>query len=425
MAKTITDIIPPSRRRAIEGTSFPSQPLSSEPRPAYQPPMPPRPLRDGPIKSRGRFPYGTALVALVLIVGSLAVLASFANAKVIIVPNTSTATLNDDFTATFGSGDLPYETVTVTSSISATVPAESSETVNDPAQGNITIYNAQSVAQALIKNTRFESADGHIFRIHDSVTVPAGSAAAPGTVTTIAYADAGGEDYNIPATSFTLPGLQGTNAYTLVTAKSTDAMQGGFSGTRPSVSQATQDTQNQKSQAALLASLVAEAKTKLPAGYDIIPGGTFPTYTPQADTSPKDGQVNVNLQGTLVAVAFPDAALAKAIATKIAGSYGGQTVHLADPNALTLTPADPTTVPTNQPTFDFKLSGNVSILWDIDQQKIAAAVAGKTRDSANLILVSFPEVAEATLQIQPFWKQTFPADPKNITVSTTTASAAK
>jgi hypothetical protein len=281
MSKTITDIIPPSRRRAMDAISNTPPAMAVEPKSIPSAPFSQNPLRTSPIKSRGRFPYGTALVALVLIVGSLVILASLANAKVIIVPNISTATIADTFTATLGTGDLPYDTVTVTKSIAAMVHAESNETVNDPAQGSITIYNAQSVTQTLIKNTRFESTDGHVFRIHDSVTVPARTAASPGSAQTIAYADAGGDSYNIPASSFTLPGLKGTSAYSQVSAKSTIAMVGGFSGTRPSVSQQTRDAQNQKSQATLLASLIQEAKTKLPAGYVIIPGATCPKYFTQ------------------------------------------------------------------------------------------------------------------------------------------------
>jgi hypothetical protein len=258
MSKTITDIIPPSRRRQMEGGM--GEPYQSPHTPNTPPPQ--RPFREKPA-SRGGFPYGTAAVALILIVGSLVVLASFTNAKVIVIPSSTSASIaGDEFTSTFTSGDLPYETVTVTKTVSGTVPAESTETVNDPAQGPITIYNAQSNPQTLIKNTRFASADGHVFRIHDSVSVPAGSATAPGSVQVVAYADVGGDSYNIPATTFTVPGLSGSKAFTLVTAKSAAPMTGGFSGSRPSVSQATRDAQNQKNQAALLKSMTDDASAK-------------------------------------------------------------------------------------------------------------------------------------------------------------------
>ncbi len=416
MSKTITDIIPPSRRRALEEES--GAPASFEPEMPTRYSQPPTPLKDGPIPTAKKsFPYGTAIFALLLITGSVALLASFANAKITITPNASSATINDQFTATFGVGDFQYQIITVTKTVSATVASETNETVNDPAQGTIVVSNTQSNPQTLIKNTRFESADGHIFRIHDGIVVPPGTTATPGTVSAIAYADMGGDGYNIAPTTFTLPGLKGSKMFTQVTASSAAAMTGGFSGTRASVSQATRDTQNATSKLALDKQLLEDATKKLPEGYVIISGGTFTKYLPQTDTAgTKSGQVNVNLQGTLTAIAFSNEALAKVMASKIMGTYSFEPVHILDPKKLSITPQDATVIPDGTAPFTFTLKGDAEIVYDIDMNKITAAIAGKTKDSAKTIVLSLHEVNSATLQIRPFWKQTFPADPSNITV---------
>jgi hypothetical protein len=55
--------------------------------------------------------------------------------------------------------------------------------------------------------------------------------------------------------------------------------------------------------------------------------------------------------------------------------------------------------------------------------KVAAAVAGKTRDSAQVALSGFPEVNKAVLVLRPFWATTFPQDPAKITVTATNATA--
>src|SRR3990167_8540813 len=65
---------------------------------------------------------------------------------------------------------------------------------------------------ALTKNTRFE-ANGLIFRIQESATVPGYTVAADGTVTagTVAakvFADTPGEEGNIAPAQFTVPGLK-------------------------------------------------------------------------------------------------------------------------------------------------------------------------------------------------------------------------
>ncbi|MES2225323.1 MAG: hypothetical protein V4480_00750 [Patescibacteria group bacterium] len=425
MSKTITDIIPPSRRRRMEAENEQAPEMEmDEPAAAYVPPRPPRPVSDRPYRANSggprRFPWAVALVALIVVIGSAAALYAFAGAKVTITPTSTTANVSGDFTATFASGDLPYELITVDKTVAANVPAESTETVNDPAQGTITIMNAQSTPQTLIKNTRFQSPDGLIFRIQDSVTIPGGSISSPGSVQAPVSADTGGEQYNIAPTTFTVPGLKGSKSFDLVTAKSTEAMAGGFSGTRPSVGQATRDAQNEKSKTALTSSISDEVISKLQSGYVVIPGATFITYTPTNDTAGKDNTVNVNLKGTAVAVAMPQAALAKAISYRVNGSYAGQPVSLTNPQTLAMTPSSPGTPTAEQGSFAFSLTGPATITWDVDAAKIAGAVAGKSRSAAYTIIQGFPEVAKAVLNIRPFWAGTFPQDPANIIIATTT-----
>lgn len=430
MAKTITDIIPPSRRRQMEGQGggMPAEqvptympPVPPTPRPPV-PPEPPRFERPAPAPGPRPFPWGVALIALLIVVASGVALYLFADAKVTVTPTSKAVSVSGDFTSTFNSGDLPYQIVTIDKTVSANVPAESTETANDPAQGKITIYNAQETPQTLIKNTRFQAPSGLIFRIQNSVTIPAGSVSSPGSIQATVYADTGGDQYNIAPTTFTVPGLKGSASYDKVTAKSTEAFTGGFSGTRPSVSQATRDAQNEKSKPALNDSLNGAIAEKLPAGYVVIPGSTFISFAPAPDTVGKDNTVNINLKGTATAVAFPNAALAKSIAYKALGSYAGQPVHLKDVSGLKLTPSEEGTPTADQNTFAFSLNGNTTVVYDVDTAKIGGAVAGKNRAAALSIIQSFPEVSRAVLTVRPFWKSSFPEDPSDIKVSTTTPS---
>jgi hypothetical protein len=355
-------------------------------------------------------------------VGSGVALYAFADAQVTVTPTAKAVSVSGDYSSTFNSGDLPYQIVTVDKTVSASVPAESTETANDPAQGTITIYNTQERTQTLIKNTRFQAPNGLIFRIQNSVSIPGGSVSSPGSVKAAVYADTDGDQYNIGPTSFAVPGLKGSPAYTSVTARSTEPFTGGFSGTRPSVSQATRDAQQEKSKAALNDSLTAAITQKLPAGYIVVPGSTFISYAPAPDTVGKDNTVTINLGGTATAVAFPSSALAKAIAFKSLGSYSGQAVHLQNITGLKLTPSQPGTPTADQGTFGFNLSGTITVVYDLDTTKIAGAVAGKSRSAALTIIKSFPEVDRAILTIRPFWNSSFPTDPSNIKVSTTTPS---
>jgi hypothetical protein len=396
----------------------PPPPSNTTPLAPMNPPTPPsnRPLAY--IKTGRSFPYGTALIALVVVAVCAGALYAFAGAEVQITPETQQALLNgQSFTATNGAGDLPFTTVTVNKSATAVVTAESTETVNDPAQGSITISNAQAKPQTLINNTRFQTPAGLVFRIHAPVTIPAETASGPGTLTATVFADQAGATYNVGPTTFTLPGLQNTPTFSLITAKSTSAMVGGFAGTRPAVSQSTDDSQHATLQSGLATTLQAALANQIPSGDVVVPGGTFTTYQTEPDAGTSTNSVAVTEQGTLSAVAFPEDALAKAIAYQVIGTYSGEPITLSNANTLTLAPTATSTDPSSLATFDFTLNGNATLIWQVDASKIAGAVAGKTRDSAQSILSGFPEVNKAVLILRPFWSDTFPADPSHIHVT--------
>lgn len=70
------------------------------------------------------------------------------------------------------------------------------------AAGQVTIINNYSKDQALVKTTRLLTADNKLFRISESVLVPAG-----GQVNVWAQADQAGDEFLIAPSKFTIPGL--------------------------------------------------------------------------------------------------------------------------------------------------------------------------------------------------------------------------
>lgn len=406
MPKSLTDIIPPSRRRAMEGSTAPA---------STPPPYVPQGGGMKVGKARKRFPMGMLIAAVVVVLGAVGVLFAFGGAKVEATPVAKTASISGEFSATPSAGDLPFQVLSVDKIAAKEVKAEGTETANTPAQGTITIYNAQEKTQELIKNTRFETPDGLIFRIRDSVKVPAGTPTAPGQLQTTVYADAGGDKYNVGPSTFTLPGLKGGATYDLVYGRSTEPMTGGFSGTRPSVAEATRNTTYESMKAGLEADLRADIASRIPEGYALVPGSVFITNTAQPDASAKSDSVSLQLKGTANAFVFPKEALARAIAFRTLGVYGGQPVTLTSTDKLTLTPTGDIPTPGAE-SFAFTLSGSTEIVWIVDTNEIAGAIAGKSRDAAKTILAGFSELAQAKLILKPFWAGTLPADPAEIKV---------
>jgi hypothetical protein len=401
MPKTLSDIIPPSRRRQME-------PEGGMATPSYEPPR---------RRSRGgKFPYGFLLVAVLVIAACGAALMLFSGASIKVTPTVNETAVSGEWTATPTTGDLPFETVSIDQVASEEVAAEGTETANVPAQGSITIFNAQEKKQELIKNTRFESPDGKIFRIRESIVVPAGTAENPGTLKATVYADAAGDQYNIGPSTFTLPGLKGSKLYDLVYAKSEEAMKGGFTGTRPSVSEASRQAKYDSMRPKLETELMEALSARVPEGYILVPGSTAIAYEPQPDAESTSSSVKAQLKGTATAFVFPNEALAKALAYRLIAKYNGQPVMLAPESALTLTHVGDEPATPGMASYAFNLSGNAVIVWKIDPAAITEAIAGKSRDAAKTILKGFPEIGEASIVLRPFWDGTLPENPTEIEV---------
>ncbi len=117
------------------------------------------------------------------------------------------------------------------------------------ASGTITISNTFSEAtQPLVATTRFETADGKLYRLVDGVTVPGAKTedgkTVPGKIDARVMADQAGTKYNLTSGTFTIPGFKGGPKYDKITADVKGAFAGGSddaSGAKLSVSQSDLD----------------------------------------------------------------------------------------------------------------------------------------------------------------------------------------
>jgi hypothetical protein len=374
----------------------------------------------GPAQHPGRppkFPYATLSAIVLVIAASVGALFYFSSAKVEVTPNTVSAAVQSSFTANQSTGALPYEIITAEKIASQSVKSSGTKTVNSSASGTITIYNTQSKSQTLITNTRFATTAGLIFRIHTAVTIPSGSTAKPGSVTAKVYADKAGDSYNVGPTSFSVPGFAGTPQASQVYARSSAAMTGGASGSVPVVDSSVEAEARNALKSALTPDLASSIEAQVPAGYVLLPGAAVTTFQELASApSSTTGQVEVKEQGTITAVVFPNASLAKAVAASVGGlGYQGEPLTLASTASLKLLATGGMPNP-DAASFSFTLSGTAPLIYTVDPTRIAAAVSGKTRSAAEVALTNYPEVKRAIIILRPFWRQTFPQDPASISV---------
>lgn len=160
---------------------------------------------------------------------------------------------------------IPGQIIKIEKTQSMEFEATGKQNAESKAKGKVTIYNyfTPPQSQALVKTTRFETADGKIFRITDSVSVPASKIengkTVPGLVETEVVADATGPEYNIGPSEFTIPGFKGSPKYNLFSAKSISNMTGGSKG--EGVVATAEDIE--KAKTALKESLSEAAKNEL------------------------------------------------------------------------------------------------------------------------------------------------------------------
>lgn len=164
------------------------------------------------------------------------------------------------------------------------------------ARGFLVIYNEYGPSpQALVSNTRFEAAEGKIFRLTKGVTVPgatiSGGETKPGAVEVEVVADQAGSEYNIGPSSFTIPGFKGGDKYQKIYAKSTESMKGGStSGDEiKSVSQSDLDSAKEKVQNSLKEKMENIVSTEMQSGeIMIVPASKIEVAESLALASPGD-----------------------------------------------------------------------------------------------------------------------------------------
>jgi len=103
------------------------------------------------------------------------------------------------------------------------------------ASGIIIITNTFSEAsQPLVATTRFETSDGKIYRLVESVTIPGarteGGNRVPGKIEARVIADVIGAASNITTATFTIPGFKGGPKYAAITAETKGTFVGGGEG---------------------------------------------------------------------------------------------------------------------------------------------------------------------------------------------------
>ncbi len=374
--------------------------------------------------------WAAASVLVLCIVATL--LFFFGSTTITITPKSRTAVLSSAaLTAREGAaaplGTLSYTLQTFDLEDSEVVEAEGTIHVESKASGSIVVSNAYSASPVkFVKNTRFQSPQGLIFRAVSDIVVPGKKGSTPGTVSITVVADQPGEKYNVgPVSKFTLPGLKSNpDMYAGVTARSAAAMSGGQIGDQPGTAPGALEAAVAQVRGRLEAKAHEAAAS---AGKDdtfVFPELVVITYQSLPTTKEAGTSVRIHEKAHMEVPVFSKDAFAQAVAKVAFADFEDISVSMEpqeDFSVHALTPSDEQGVGI----LNLVASGQALIIWKVDTTALTTALQGKDDSAFETIVKEFPSVLEAHARISPFWKSSFPADASDIKVVVEKPNATK
>jgi hypothetical protein len=321
----------------------------------------------------------------------------------------------------FEENTVPSQIFKMTKAVSQEFTATKEEDISKKATGIITIYNAySSQVQALVKTTRFEAPDGKIFRLVNTVTVPAakieGGSIIASSIDAEVIADVAGEGYNISPSDFTIPGFKGTDKYKGFYGKSKLAMKGGL--IKKGIVVGQEDISNAETllKEKLLADAKEELKKQMGEEFILIDESLAADITENV-SQPSVGEPADKFTLTLKALAqgfaYKKKDLGDLIEEKIALKVSDKRLTLPDTRTEAFA--------SNEMNFaggksSFTLAVEEDVSWKIDEIRLKEVLSGKNESEAKQAVALFPEIDSAEFSLWPFWITRIPKDIRKIQI---------
>lgn len=363
-----------------------------------------------------------AVIILALITAGVLCQFVFARVEIIIWPETEILNLEEKVTADSKISQLnvsekviPGENIEDEKELSQEFPSSGKTQKEAKAQGQIRVYNAYSTSpQVLVVNTRFISDTGKLFRSVKKETISGGKyekgKLVPGTLDIQVVAAEAGEDYNIGPSTFSLPGLNGTERYYSVYGKSFSQMTGGFKG---EVLQVTQgDLQRAKS--ILIDNLKKESKNSLLAKLSedfVLLDETISQEILEA-TGTAEAGTEVNSFVYRVKIKSKGLGFQKQNLDNFAEEFVGLKItenQKIQPETLKVNFV-PESINMNLDQIILNLEISAKIYSGIDAVSIGKLISGKSIKETQVLLENQPKVTRVEIKPWPFWLKNIPGD---------------
>ena len=382
-------------------------------------------------ESHSMWPKILICALVIVVVIGICLFFKLPKADIVIWPKVSTLSFQQTITADKSANSvdivnniIPAQYFQATKTNAQDFPATGNADNVGQATGTITIYNKYDPATPFTfrAGTHFMSDSGKLFVALQKVVIPAakksGSKIVPGTVKVSVQAVEGGTDYNIAPANFSIPGLKGTPSYYSVTAVSTSAMSGGYSGKVKKVTdddiQGAKDVLTQKTTADAMSAL----KAQISSDYVLLDNAVLSNVT-SALTKTKSGavadsfnySVTVNASAVVIKKSDLDAYANNYLISKMPQ---GQTLLAADfKNSYSASKVD---VSGGKATLNLDFSSGT--YQNIDKNSMSLSLLGENADQIKGTIDSSLGDAVSKIQINfwPFWVNAVPNNQSRINI---------
>lgn len=372
-----------------------------------------------------------------IIFGSLFILAlifilmSFLEkATVVIYPKSVSAEINEnlemfEIDSLNSEFELGYRELNFSKEDEMIINTTGEEKISEKASGEITIFNEFTTKdQGLLKNTRFESSDGKIYTVADSISVPGytekDGKIIPGKLDVTVHAKEVGESYNINGEmNFTIPGFKGQEQFDHFYAKSKTDITGGFDGIKKVVSE--EDLVNAKIEltAILKQKISNEIQEQLPQNLIPIYSEDKFVFSEVTQENYEDDKVKLKMTGNLSVKVVDKSQLAKKIAEKNLSDYRKNeeiSIMNLDELVIEFIEGNNDSEENIQKTF-IKLTGLAKFEWQNDENLLRDELVGINRSKIKDVFSGFTGITKGEVTIIPFWKTSFPDKKDNIIIN--------
>lgn len=314
---------------------------------------------------------------------------------------------------------IPGQLFVQKNNITLKFPANGKKAIERKAVGTITIYNAySSEPQQLVANTRFQTADGKIFRITSAVNVPGAQIVdgkvVPSSVEADIVADEPGAEYNIgPTPRLSIPGFAKTPKFQGFYGEIKSPTTGGFVGEAKIATE--EDIAKAKSESArtLESSIRTLLASQIPADFKVLDGTAKFSITKQTidDVGDKDGNFSIFTEGEIAAMAFQEKDILTLLVNKIKAEEELE-YQVADRELIyeAVEAGDPLS---GKITININYRAQLSRV--IDQKSLLQNVRGQSLEGARGILKNTDGVSnQSSVSLWPVWVDKVPQNLEKI-----------